>query len=250
VPLATLQRYLDRYLRVRAVPEVEGITNGLQVTNSGAIDAIAAAVDACQATIEAAAVSGRALLLVHHGLPTSAIGDRARPKGRRFQALRRSDVAVYASHIPLDLHPRVGNNAILAGLLGLEHRRPFGRFHRTRIGIEGRLVLPLRTLARRLEGLLGSPPYVIAQGPARTHRVAVVTGNGSRWIGEAADRGIDTLVTGESGHHDYLEAEAAGVNVVCGGHYATETFGVKALASHLARRFGLPWGFIDHPTGL
>jgi dinuclear metal center YbgI/SA1388 family protein len=232
------------------VPEVEGITNGLQAENSGSIDVVVAAVDACQATIEAAAASGRALLLVHHGLPMRAVTDRTRPQGRRFQMLRRSDVAVYACHIPLDLHPEVGNNAILAKLLGLARRRPFGRFHRTRIGLEGTLALPLRALSRRLDGLLGSLSYVVAKGPARTQRVAVITGNGSRWIGEAAECGIDTLVTGECGHHAYLEAEEAGVNVVCGGHYATETFGVKALAAHVGRRFGLPWAFIDHPTGL
>ena len=110
--------------------------------------------------------------------------------------------------------------------------------------------LPIDALIGRLEGVLGHPSYAIRGGPVHTHRVAIITGNGTRWMSEAAAAGVDTLVTGEAGHHDALLAEELGLNLVCGGHYATETVGVKALAAHIARRFGLPWGFFDHPTGL
>jgi putative NIF3 family GTP cyclohydrolase 1 type 2 len=132
----------------------------------------------------------------------------------------------------------------------LSHRRPFGRYGRRRIGVEGKCSLLVRDLAARLEGLLGVSAYVVPGGPARTRRVAVITGNGTRWIDEAARAGIDTLVTGEAGHHDALQAEEAGINLVCAGHYGTETLGVKAVAAHLSDRFALPWAFIDHPTGL
>jgi dinuclear metal center YbgI/SA1388 family protein len=160
------------------------------------------------------------------------------------------DVALYAAHIPLDCHPEVGNNAVLAGELGLEGVRPFGRYKGIEIGVMGGLDLPLDELVRRVRERLGTAPRVIAKGPPRTRQVAVVTGGGSAYIAEAHERGVDTFITGEGPHHAYHDAEEWGVNVLFAGHYATETIGVQALGEHLRDRFGLSFEFFEHPTGL
>jgi dinuclear metal center YbgI/SA1388 family protein len=248
VSLTALTRYLTRYLSIRSIADIPGVVNGLQHQNSGRIDCLVAAVDACQASLNAAASSRRALLVVHHGLSM----DHAPrgPAAARARILRESDVALFACHIPLDLHAVVGNNVLLGRRLGLRGLRPFGRYGRRRIGVEGRLGTTVSALVDRLDRLLGSRAYVVRGGDPRVSRVAIVTGNGTRWLTEAREAGIGTLVTGEAGHHDALNAEELGINLVCAGHYATETLGVRALAAHIGSRFGLPWAFFDHPTGL
>lgn len=245
-----LVEYLDRYLRTVEIPDAAGALNGLQVENSGRLTRILGAVDACQAAIDAAVARDAGLLLVHHGLfwsgPTALTG-RA---GRRIRALIQHDVAVYAAHIPLDCHPEVGNNAVLARELGLESLAPFGRYHGIEIGWMGQVDLSLADLARVLEERVGAAPRIISQGPARPQRVAVVTGAGSDFLPEAHERGVDTFITGEVPHHTYFDAEELGINLILAGHYATETVGVEALGEHLRDRFGLEFEFFDHPTGL
>ena len=250
VALNELVEYLDTYLVVADTPDGPGALNGLQVENSGSVSRIGAGVDACQATIDAAASTGVDLLLVHHGL---LWGDVQPITGRHWLRLRKliaHDVAVYSAHIPLDCHPEVGNNALLAAKLGVENQRPFGDYHGTFIGLVGELTMSRDSFIELIAQVLGVEPHVIATGPADVRRVGVVTGGGGSMIRQARDAGIDTFVTGEGGHHAYFDAEEWGVNVVYGGHYATETFGVKALAAHIEKKFGIPWEFIDHPTGL
>ncbi len=242
--------YLNTYLRVPEVPDDPRALNGLQVANSGRLQLIAAAVDACQASIDAAAARNAGMLLVHHGLFWSGLEPLTGRHGRRVSKLIRSDLALYAAHIPLDCHPEVGNNAVLARSLGLRDIVPFGEYEGVRIGMMGRLSLPRDQLVASLQRLLGADPRLIATGPERVDRVAIVTGAGASHIGEARGAGADTLITGEGPHHSYFDAEEWGLNVVYAGHYATETVGVKALAAHLSDRFGVPWEFLDHPTGL
>jgi dinuclear metal center YbgI/SA1388 family protein len=242
--------FLDTFLRIPEIPDDSRALNGLQVANSGRLLRLAAAVDACQATIDAAVACGAGLLIVHHGLFWGGLEPLTGPQGRRVRALIRGDLALYAAHIPLDCHPDVGNNAILARELGLRDPQPFGNYEGTKIGVTGELQASRAGLADSLQRLLGAVPRVLATGPEQVRRVAVVTGAGSDHIREAHDAGADTLITGEGPHHSYFDAEECGVNVIFGGHYATETVGVKALASHLSQRFGVPWEFLDHPTGL
>jgi dinuclear metal center YbgI/SA1388 family protein len=243
-------RYIDSYLRLESVPDDPRALNGLQAANSGRIGRIAAAVDACQATIDEAAARNAGLLLVHHGLFWGGLETLTGRHGRRVRKLIESDIAVYAAHIPLDCHPEVGNNPVLARGLAIRDLVPFGEYQGCRIGVMGDLSAPREDLVGAVARLLQTAPRLLPTGPRQVKRVAVVTGAGASYIGEAREAGADTLITGEGPHHSYFEAEELGVNVIYAGHYATETVGVKALAGHLSGRFQLPWEFLDHPTGL
>jgi dinuclear metal center YbgI/SA1388 family protein len=245
-----LVSYLDLYLQVRELPDSERALNGLQVENSGKLSRILCAVDACDAAIAAAAARGADFMVVHHGLFWKGLRPITGRLGRKVRTLVAHDIALYSAHIPLDCHPEVGNNAVLAADLGLEGVRSFGRYRDIEIGAMGGLDLPLDALVERVRDRLGSSPRVIGKGPARTKQVAVVTGGGAELIAEAHERGIDTFITGEGPHHSFHDAEEWGINVIFAGHYATETVGVQALGEHLRDRFGLPFEFFDHPTGL
>ncbi|MDX1568563.1 MAG: Nif3-like dinuclear metal center hexameric protein, partial [Longimicrobiales bacterium] len=153
-------------------------------------------------------------------------------------------------HLPLDAHAEVGNSAVLARELGVKIDEPFGRFQETPIGWSGALQERRSDLLERMEECLGREVHLIPGGPEELQRVAVVTGSGGSFIQEAADAGMDALITGEGKHHDFVEATELGVNVFYGGHYATETWGVRALAERLREEFSLSWTFIDEPSGL
>lgn len=241
---------MDNYLRVAEVPDYPQAFNGLQVENPGSVSRILAAVDACQSSIDAAVVVGADLVLVHHGLFWGGLEPITGRNWKRLGELIRKDIALYSSHLPLDCHEEVGNSALLAKQLGVSQTGRFAQYEGTAIGVMGELNLELNELSERLEELLGTSPTVIATGPRQVKRVGVVTGGGGPSIGEAAAAGLDTLITGEGSHHTYFDAEELGINVIYAGHYATETFGVKALAARVADKFGLEWEFFDHPTGL
>jgi dinuclear metal center YbgI/SA1388 family protein len=248
--LAELVAYLNSFLRIREVPDDAEAMNGLQVENGGEVATIAVAVDACEAVILEAARTRADLLLVHHGLfwgPRTPVTGRS---FRRLAALVRGGIAVYSAHLPLDVHPEVGNNAVLARLLGLEPAGIWGEYLGTPIGVWGDLALDREDAIGRLQAVLGVAPKLLPGGPTRTSRIGVVTGAGGSLIRQAHAAGIDTFITGEAKHAAYFDAEELGVNVILAGHYATETVGVKALGAHLADRFGLAWSFLDHPTGL
>jgi dinuclear metal center YbgI/SA1388 family protein len=249
VRLEELVRHLDAYLRVAEIPDWPNALNGLQVENEGEVRRVAAAVDATEASVREAVARGCDLLLVHHGL----FWDGSRPvtgrRYRRLSALLRSGVAVYAAHLPLDVHPEVGNNVLLARALGVRPDASFGEWNGQPIGVAGRLEIRREALAARLDEVLGCRVRIAPGGPERIRRVGVVTGGGADLIGAAAEAGLDALVTGEGPHHSYIDAMEGGITVLYGGHYATETFGVRALAGHVEERFGLPWEFVDLPTG-
>ena len=250
ISLEELVDYLDEFLAVSEVSDAPGALNGLQVENSGAVSRIAVAVDACQATIDAAVKSGAGLLLVHHGLFWGDVQPVTGRQWKRLKQLITNDVALYSSHLPLDCHPQVGNNVVLAKALGVQGTQGFGDFHGTTVGVMGALTMPLDSFVERVTRVLGAAPHVIASGPAEVRQVGIVTGAAGSMIGQARDAGIDTFVTGEGTHHTHFDAEEGGMNVIYGGHYATETFGVQALGRHIEEKFGLPWEFVDHPTGL
>lgn len=267
VRLSEIARYLDQYLRISEVPDEPNALNGLQVENaSGRVARIVAAVDASLATIEAASrpagqavTSGRAsselpptLILVHHGLFWDGNVPLTGRRYRRVRALLDHDVALYSAHIPLDLHPEVGNNAVLARGLGLANPAAFDLYRGVPIGVQGTLEPPMarNEFAGRVGKLLDCQPKLIPGGPEQVGRVGIISGGAGGRIAAARDAGLDTYLTGEGPHHTFFDAMEWGVNVVYAGHYATETVGVKALAAHLGDRFGLPWEFHDHPTGL
>ncbi len=248
--LAELVTYLDAYLRVREVPDAPHALNGLQLAKAGEVARVAAAVDLCQATVRMAAEQGTDLLLVHHGLFWGGLRPLTGPAYRRVAGLMQENIALYSAHLPLDLHPDVGNNAVLARQLGVTVRGGFGEEYGVQIGVWGELDAPRGALQQQLVAALGAPPRLMPFGPERVRRVGIVTGGAGSMIGQAWAAGLDTYITGEGAHHTYFDAEELGVNVFYAGHYATETVGVKALAEHLCVKFGLPWTFLDHPTGL
>ena len=250
VDLAAVASHLDAFLSVPDIPDGPGALNGLQVENSGSVTRIVAAVDACQATIDGTISVGANLLLVHHGL---FWGDPQPLTGRHFkrvQALFRADVALYSAHLPLDCHPEVGNNAVLAERLGLESVEPFGDYKGIPIGVRGVVQESRDSFVKRVAQILNRPVHIVQGGPDEVATVGIVTGGGASFLEQARSAGIDTFLTGEGTHHAHFDAEEWGVNLILGGHYATETFGVKALAEHLRQEFGIPWEFFDHPTGL
>ena len=248
--LSQVSRYCDRLLRTAAINDYDGAVNGLQAANGGRVTRIAAAVDASLATARLAVAAGADLLVVHHGLFWSA---RHPWTGHNYELLRfliESDLAVYSSHLPLDAHPRLGNNAQLCAALGFKNLKPFFYDKQQFLGFQTRTKISLADLSRRLGQAVGRNPVVLPGGPSECLRIGVVTGGGGSALKLAAGEGVDTFITGEGPHWTYALAEELGVNVLYGGHYATETFGVKALARHLAGKFKLPWTFLDHPTGL
>jgi dinuclear metal center YbgI/SA1388 family protein len=248
--LSEVTRYLDGYLRVSEVPDYSGAVNGLQLANGGTVTRVAAAVDAAQASIDAAVAAGADLLLVHHGL----FWDGNRPvTGRRYRRLKTlmdGGVAVYSAHLPLDVHPEVGNNVLLARALGIAVEGPLGSYKGHPVGVRGSLDLHRDELAARLEEVLGGAVKLVAGGPDRVRSVGVITGGAGSEIEAAREAGLDAFITGEGAHHNYFDAEEGGINLYLGGHYRTEVWGVRALAAHLEEKFGLSWTFIDHPTGL
>jgi dinuclear metal center YbgI/SA1388 family protein len=248
--LTELVEYLDGYLRVAEVRDWPAALNGLQVENAGEVTRIAAAVDASAAAIAEAGRRGCDLLLVHHGLFWDGNQPVTGRRYRRLAALLEGGVAVYSAHLPLDLHPEVGNNAVLARELGVELQGTFGLHEGIPIGVTGKLEIRREALAARLDELLGSRVRLIAGGAEHVERVGVLTGGGGGMIGEAIASGLDAYITGEGPHHTYFDAMEGGINVYYGGHYATETWGVKALARHIEERFGVPWEFLNLPTGL
>ena len=259
VPLAEIVEYLDEYLRIGEVPDERNAVNGLQVENAGSVGSIVAAVDASQATIDtvAAGADGDSpLLLVHHGLFWDGNVPLTGRRYRRILALLEQDIALYSAHIPLDLHPAVGNNVVLAERLGIGIEGWFGDYRGAAIGVWGHA--PQRLAAREsllLEinhalGAAAASARLIPGGPEVVGRVGIITGGAGNMIAAARDAGLDTFITGEGPHHTYFDAIEWGINVLFAGHYATETLGVQALASHLAERFGLEWEFHDHPTGM
>lgn len=247
--LSELTAYLAHYLCLQTVTDYPQAHNGLQLENGGRVNRIGAAVDACEVVLRKAASSGVDFLLVHHGLYWNSV-PLVGGMYRKVRCAVEHDIAVYSAHLPLDVHPEVGNNILLARALGLEHLEPFLMIKGQSAGLVGDCDMERVDLVAGLEQAVGGAVHVCPGGPERVRRVGVVTGGAGSEVARAAAEGVDTFITGEGPHWSYTLAEELGVNLLYGGHYATETFGVKALAEHLSLRFQLPWEFIGHPTGL
>ena len=248
--LTTIVKHCNTLLRTNAIGDYDGAVNGLQAGNSGAVTRIAAAVDASLATVKLAIAAKADLLIVHHGLFWSPAHPWTGKKYELLRLLMENNLAVYSSHLPLDAHPRLGNNAQLCAALGLKKLRPFFVTHGQPIGFWSRARISRAELAARLARAISGKPRIIPGGREICERIGVVTGGAGGDLKQAAEEGVDTFITGEGPHWTYALAEELGLNVFYGGHYATEIFGVKALAAELSKKFKLPAIFIDHPTGL
>ena len=252
---STFVSRLDDRLRTDDFADVDASANGLQVGGAdGTVEHAAFAVDAAAETIDRAAEAGADVLVVHHGL---VWGGLDRVTGREYDLVRRlvdAGMALYVAHLPLDAHLELGNAAGLANLVGLGEVAPFGSIGPEHVGVRGVAADPIDagTLRDRLaaeldtgEGSVRLLPF----GPDRVEDVAIATGSGADWLGEAAEAGTDAFLTGEGKQQIYHEAKEAGVTVLLAGHYATETFGVRSLRS-LAEEWDLETTFIEAPTGL
>lgn len=248
--LAEIVRYADEMLRLAEIEDYPNALNGLQIENSGEVTKIGAAVDASARTMQMAARNGVDLLVVHHGLFWQGLQPVTGPFHRALKLALENNLALYSVHLPLDLHPTIGNNALLAQALGLEKTDPFLELMGQPAGVVASAELRRDELLTKLEESLGGPVRCIGTGPMETKRIGIVTGGAGGEIYAAAREGIDTYITGEAPHWAAVAAEELGINLFLGGHYATETFGVKALAAELAEKFSLAWEFLDHPTGL
>src|SRR5712691_11852199 len=248
--LGKIVSYTDRYLRIREIGDWDNALNGLQIENSGRITKIGAAVDVSTRVLTEAAKQDVDLLLVHHGLFWPGLQPVSGTLRRQLKLAFENDIALYSAHLPLDLHPQVGNNAQLARSLGLRSTTPFFEEKGQLIGLKSGASISRRQLLRKLEKSLGGAVKAFDFGPSKTKAIGIVTGGAGGEIYRVAQEKIDTFITGEAPHWIAVAAEELGMNLLLGGHYATETFGVKALAAHLSKRYNIPCAFISSPTGM
>lgn len=248
--LTEIVSYCDCFLRVSEVGDYPTALNGLQIENGGTVHKIAAAVDTSTRSLAAAGESGANFLLVHHGMFWAGLRPLTAVRYRQMQIALEHDLAVYSVHLPLDLHGEVGNNVLLMRALGCENSEAFFEEKGSLLGRRARVQLSRTDLVEQLRAAVNSPVKVIAGGPENVRQLGVITGGAGGEIERVAAEGIDTFITGEGPHWAAIAAEELGINLLLAGHYATETFGVKALAAHLASRFQLDWQFIDLPSGL
>jgi dinuclear metal center YbgI/SA1388 family protein len=241
--LADLVSYCQQRLGIPGFPDYPGAVNGLQIANTGAVRKIGAAVDAGLEPFRRAAAAGVDFLIVHHGLFWTSPQPWTGVLREKLDVLLRANLAVYSAHLPLDAHPELGNNAVLARRLKLEPARGFMLFEGRDVGVIAKFGGSRSELRRRLESLF---PRVTAIefGSETLREVAILTGSGSSVDGELAAAGVDTMITGDLKEHFFNRAQEERLNLYACGHYATEVFGVCALAEELATRFGLPWEFI------
>jgi dinuclear metal center YbgI/SA1388 family protein len=251
-----LAQRLNRLLRVDGHPDYPMALNGLQLDHRGPLRRIAAAVDVSLRSIQGAVDGGANFLLVHHGLFWGGAQPIVGGAFARLRMLFDHDVAVYSAHLPLDSHPELGNNALFARELELTPSRTFATYQGVPVGLSGDTDTPTDVIlsladafARRHHGTARSS---VIPPDHRTRRWAICTGAGAstETLREAEAGRIDTLITGEGPHHTAVEAPERGIVVIYAGHYATETLGVAAVAERIASESGIPWSFVNAPTGL
>jgi dinuclear metal center YbgI/SA1388 family protein len=257
--MTTLMRIaseLDSLLGTDGFPDYPQAINGVQVETQSEIVKVAAAVDLRERTIRGAVDAGANLLIVHHGLFWGGLQPLRGPYYRRVHALLASGMGLYSSHLPLDAHPEIGNNVLLARELGLTPSAGFARYESIDTGVRGESDIPTSELiaragaiARRWGGNVRNSP---SEPQRTTKRWAICTGAGASadTLREAVEHHIDTLIVGEGPHWTAVDADEMGIVIIYAGHYATETFGVRALAEHVGHTFDLPTIFVDVPTGL
>lgn len=238
--------YQNDLLRITEFNDYPNALNGLQLENAGKVSKVAASVDACEPVLTRAVETGADLLIVHHGLFWGGLHCITGAHYRKLKVAINSNLAIYSAHLPLDAHPQYGNNALLCDALGFpETRRRF-----LGIGFQVEVEIEREILRQKIENAVGGNVHLAPGGPALARKIGIVTGGAGGEVFKAAAEGVDTFITGEGPHWSFTAAEELGINLFYAGHYATEVFGVRQLASLLQTKFDLPWEFLDHPTGL
>jgi dinuclear metal center YbgI/SA1388 family protein len=242
-------RFLDERLDIQKIKDKS--SNGLQVAGKTEVMRLAAATDAAMGTYSKAVAENCDMLIVHHGLIWGGIQYVTHRNHEHLKFLLEHDLNLYAAHLPLDMHPQIGNNAVLAKQLRFKKTLPFGKYHDENIGICGELTdeLPAKKIADSFAEYPGGTPKILEFGPAKNSRIAIVSGGGGSVLSEAVEKGFDCFITGEISHEIYHLALEGHINVILLGHYLSETVGVRALGEEVADRFGIKLVFIDVPTG-
>ena len=248
--LANLLAYLDELLQPDAFSDYG--PNGLQVPGPEEVRTVVTGVSASAELFERAAAHGADLVLVHHGLFWTGAPLALTPSAkRRLQLLFDHDMALAAYHLPLDGHPEVGNNALLAAGVGCTAREPFALHHGVPIGVSGGFDgdgIAADELVARVRELTGREPLAFLDGPQRVRTIGIVSGAGADYLGDAVAAGHDAFLTGEPAERVMTHAREEGIHFLAAGHYATETLGVRRLGELLAERFGVAQLFVDVPN--
>jgi dinuclear metal center YbgI/SA1388 family protein len=246
-------KWVKTYLNIDEMVRMDSSLNGLQVGQEEAeIKKVAFAVDASLESFNRAVESGADLLFVHHGLYWGRVIPVTGDFYRRMEILIKNNLALYAAHLPLDMNEEFGNNAGLSRTLGLKEVEPFGDYKGIKIGFKGILdeELTRDEIIEKLFGGWDNTIKILPFGKERIKTVAIISGDAPFELLQAINENIDLYITGESSHVLYHTALEAGINVIFGGHYATEVYGVKLLAQKVAKELSLETVFIDVPTGL
>ena len=248
-----LDSFFRSFLDIEGFASADNSLNGLQVDNNGSpVRKIAFCADASMEAFEQAAGIKAGMLFVHHGM---FWGKEARIAGnfrQRIKFLLDHNIALYGVHLPLDQHPKFGNNAVLAGILGLENIEPFGIYHGKKVGYKGTFsgAVSVDDVVKKISFMGRLPAGVFPFGKKDCKTAAVVSGGAASNVLEAIEEGIDLYVTGESSHSFYHQCLEAKINMIAGGHYSTEVWGVRAVMDHCSAELGIDVEFIDIPTGL
>lgn len=241
--LNEITKYCNERTNCSQLKDFPGACNGLQVENKGEIRKIGAAVDAGLVPFELAIDEGVDLLIVHHGIFWSPIQSITESNYQKIATLIEGNLALYSSHLPLDCHPEIGNNCLLARLLELEPEGTFLPFEGVDIGLVTHGINRDDLKERLIESFNGKITS-IEFGDIEPDRIAILTGSGGSAVGELRKKGIDTLITGELRQNHFNQAQEEGLNLYLCGHYATEVFGVCALAEEISQKFNIPWTFL------
>ncbi len=249
--LTDIVNLLNDTLHIHELKDAPVALNGLQLENNGQVTHVALAVDASQATLEAAIAAGADLLIVHHGLFWSGLRPLTGWWKKKVETCFNGNLAVYAAHLPLDMHETLGNNACISRALGLTEVQPEISYGGTCIGMAGTFAGTVGELAERYAEITGAPVRGCILTPdAPAGRIAICSGGAAGEIYQAAAKGYTCYLSGEELHWAATAAEDMGINLLLAGHYATETFGVNALGELISEHFGVPCTFIDMPTGM
>ena len=240
-------------LDIESFAGIDKSLNGIQIDNDGApVRKILFAVDAAMETFEQAAALNAGMIFVHHGLLWSVPFRIAGNPMRRIKFLLDNNICLYAVHLPLDQHPKLGNNAVMAELLGLENIQPFGLYHGRKIGWKGTFPKPVKTEeALKKISFMGRPPLgTYCFGKNENTSAAIASGGCPDIARQALEEGVDLFITGESSHQVYHDCLEGKLNMIAGGHYCTEVWGVKAVMEYCRTELGIEAEFADIPTGL
>ncbi|KYC44705.1 MAG: metal-binding protein [Candidatus Methanofastidiosum methylothiophilum] len=248
--LYALVNYMDDYLRVSEISDVS--INGLQIEGKKDVKKLCLGVDSSLEIFKETSKRKADLLLVHHGLIWGGLKSIRGLVKERISYLLEKDISLYAAHLPLDMHPEVGNNIGLIKILNLLDPEPFGAYHGIKIGFKGKYekMKSVKEISKTLEKSLPAKVESFNFGPDKIKSVGIVSGCGGSAFEDCIKEEIDLFITGEPSHTIYHIAKEAGINLIFAGHYATEKLGVMALGKNIEEKFKIKTEFIDIPTGL